>query len=133
MHEVPLTAIQESTGTEVRLRYSADQVKQLPEFVDAHYAAPPTGYVPPVAYTRDSLLWPLGVPLLPPLPPQRNETAVRWVMNNAEITVGSDVLTSDDVKVSELQGVGLDPRTRQPRSLCCPARLHVQAGSRIAI
>lgn len=77
--EIPLVAIPHSSGKELQLRYSADQVRRLPEFVDAYYAAPPTGFVPPAAYTRDSLLWPLGVPLLPPPPPQRNETAVRDV------------------------------------------------------
>jgi sporulation protein YlmC with PRC-barrel domain len=115
--EIPLIAVQDISGNEVRVRYTAEQVEHLPEFVDAHYAAPPTGYVPPAAYTRDSLLWPLGVPLLPPPPPRRNETAVRWDMNNAEITTGSDVLSRDGVKVGEVLGVSLDTATRRPRSL----------------
>src|SRR5579859_4710410 len=44
--EIPLVAIQDSTEDQVTLRYTADQIKQLPEFVDARYAAPPTGFVP---------------------------------------------------------------------------------------
>jgi sporulation protein YlmC with PRC-barrel domain len=114
--EIPLIAIQGGTETELRLRYSADQVRRLPEFVDAHYAEPPTGYVPPAAYTRDLLLWPLGVPLLPPPPPRRDETAVRWGMNNAEITEGSDVVTADGVKLGEVHAVALNPITRRPVS-----------------
>ena len=114
--QIPLVAIQDITDGELRLRYSAEQVKRLPEFVDAHYAAPPTGYVPPAAYVRDSLLWPLGVPLLPPPPPQRNETAVRWDSNNAEITEGSDVVARDGTKLGEVHAVSLDPATRRPLS-----------------
>ena len=82
----------------------------------ARYAAPPTGFVPPAAYTRDSLLWPFGVPLLPPPPPRRNETAVRWYSNNAEITEGSDVVARDGTKIGEVHAVLLDPATRRPTS-----------------
>jgi uncharacterized protein YrrD len=114
--EIPLVAIQESSGNQVRLRYTADQVSQLPEFVEAHYAAPPTGFVPPAAYTRDSLLWPLGVSLLPPPPPRRNETAVRWYGNNAEIGEGSEVVARDGTKIGEVHAVLLDPATRRPTS-----------------
>jgi len=114
--EIPLVAIQDITDNGVRLRYTADQVRQLPEFVEARYAAPPTGFVAPAAYARDSLLWPLGVPLLPPAPPRRNETAVRWYSNNAEITEGSDVIARDGTKIGEVHAVVLDPLTQRPAS-----------------
>ena len=115
--EIPLVAIQDSSDKELQLRYSADQVRRLPEFVDAHYAAPPTGFVPPVAYTRDSLLWPLGVPLLPPPPPQRDETAVRWDSNNVEISEGSDLVSRDGTKIGEVHAISIDPRSRRPLSI----------------
>jgi len=114
--EIPLVAIQDSTDKEVVLRYTADQVKRLPEFVEARYSAPPTGFVPPAAYARDSLLWPSGVPLLPPPQPQRNETAVRWYSSNAEITEGTDVAGRDGTKIGEVHAVLLDPATRRPTS-----------------
>jgi sporulation protein YlmC with PRC-barrel domain len=80
------------------------------------YAAPPTGFVPPAAYTRDSLLWPLGVALLPPTPPRRNEAAVRWYSNSAEIGEGSEVVARDGTKIGEVHAVLLDPATRRPTS-----------------
>ena len=115
--EVPISAIQDGTADEVRLRYRADEVRALPEFVDAHDSASPTGFVPPIDYTRDSLLWPLGVPLLPPPPPRCDETAVRYDLNNTEISAGSDVISGDDKKIGEIHAVTLDPTTAGPATL----------------
>jgi uncharacterized protein YrrD len=115
--EIAISAIAGGTEAELRLRLTAEQVRALPEFVEARYAAPPTGFVPPGEYVRDNLLWPIGEPLLPPPPLRRNETAVRWYMNNSEITEGSDVISSDGHKIGEVHAVTVEPSTGRPLSL----------------
>jgi sporulation protein YlmC with PRC-barrel domain len=54
---------------------------------------------------------------LPPPPPRRDQTAVRWYTNNAEITEGNDVISRDGHKIGEVHAVTLEPTTGRPVSL----------------
>jgi uncharacterized protein YrrD len=122
--EVPLSAIERGPDGSVQLTYTADQVDQLPEFLESKYTAtPPAGYVPPADYPTAGIYWPIGYGIFatPPLPEtdvstgsaaldrEAREALERQDLENAVIGEGSDVVDRDGEKVGALARLVFDP------------------------
>jgi sporulation protein YlmC with PRC-barrel domain len=64
--EVPLSSLTASSGGELGVDMSADEVKNLPEFAEDMYILPPPQYQLPDGFTAGSLYWPAGTMMGPP-------------------------------------------------------------------
>ena len=135
--EVRVEELRAGEDGRVHLSYTAEQVDRLPEFVESEYTVPTAGYVSPLGYPPDALVWssgyaPGGVPTAgytPPQPrtipeaPDRATAAevedfqLNRDLTNAVIEEGDAVLSRDGDKVGEVHGVSLDLETRRPTRL----------------
>ena len=124
--QIPLSALQDSPEGEVRLSYTADQIKDLPRFHDAEYVAPPAAYASPLGYPGAALLWP--VDYVPPVPSsdappvslaETDEVLRQRGVNldNVVIDRGSDVIGRDGEKVGEVHSVTVDATTGRPTKI----------------
>ena len=123
---IPLSALQETPEGEVRLRCTADQVKELPRFHDAAYTAAPAGYASPLGYPSAALLWPVDYPLpvptagtpRPSLAESDEVLRQRGVdLDKVVIAQGSDIIDRDGDKVGEIHSVTVDATTGRPTKI----------------
>ena len=47
---IPSSAVAQGSASKVRLSWNADQVRALPEFLEARHEPPPAGFVPPAGF-----------------------------------------------------------------------------------
>ncbi len=124
--QIPLSALQERPEGDVRLSYTADQVKELPRFHEPDYTAPPAAYASPLGYPAAALLWP--VDYLSPAPTadaarpglaESDEVLRQRGVNpdNVVIAQGSDVISRDGEKVGEIHSVAVDATTGRPTKI----------------
>jgi uncharacterized protein YrrD len=128
--EVPVDCMRAGGANEVVLTYAADDLDDLPRFVEENYtASPPTGYVPgydmPTAV--GGLLWPVGYPwpgmpydtrtVSSPSGSEADEMLRKLDLQNAVIDEGSNVYSRDGHKVGEVHTVVFDTDTRRPLAI----------------
>jgi sporulation protein YlmC with PRC-barrel domain len=121
--EVPLTAVQAGPQGDLHLTYAADQVAELPAFMESNYTEPPTHYEPPTGYLAGGgVLWPIGsVPEAappsqgydagPPTDQHPTTMLTQQDVENAVIGVGSEVWSRDGHKVGSLHQLTFDEAT----------------------
>ena len=122
---IPVEAMEAGRGGEVHLTYTADQVEELPKFVEAEYTSPTFGYRSPYGYPATGLLWPAAYPCPATAPayegygvgsPVGEGAGPRGTPDrtSAVIDEGSDVMSRDGEKVGEVETVVFDTQTGQP-------------------
>jgi uncharacterized protein YrrD len=130
--EIPLDGIVGQENGAVLLRYTADQVDDLPRFLAGSYTTPPPGrvteYEAAYGFPSATYLWPAfgrGAPA----PTAYGDEAVGAVgdevqalhrkqgFGNAVIEVGSEVRSRDGEKVGTVRRVVFDPSDGQPSSI----------------
>src|SRR5262245_29167764 len=57
---VPIDALNVEKDGAIGLKYTADEVQNLPRFNPAAYTEPPEGFLTPFPYPVGGLLWPVG-------------------------------------------------------------------------
>lgn len=135
--ELRVEELQAGEGSDLRVRYTAEQVDRLPEFVESAYTQPTAGYSSPLGYPADGLVWPSGyAPAGVPTAgyeearpahsldvPDRATAAevddlqLNRDLTNAVIGEGDAVLSRDGEKVGEVHSVTYDTQSRQPTHL----------------
>ena len=113
---IPISLVQEATEAEVLLRIGRDRLRELPDFVSAHFEIrPPEDALSYASYAPGSILFPLvppyGVPGEPgpyELAEATGETAI--VPIDLAIVRGMPVLSLDGT-VGEVEEVRTDPLT----------------------
>ena len=122
--EVPIDAFEPGREGDVRLIYTADQVRDLPRFDQGDYTTPPPDAFSAWGYPAAAgLLWPvyrLPGPVVQEVPPsadQPGHAVAQQNWDNAVIQEGSDVVSQDGEKVGEVHSIGFDPMTGRPTSL----------------
>ena len=109
---------------QVRLKYRADQLKELPRFDESRYTAPPADVLSAWGYPPSAgLLW----PAFPPTGPLFDNSATtnrelqdsrrQEDLDNAVIVEGSDVISRDGEKVGEVHSISFDVATGRPTRL----------------
>jgi len=135
--EVRVEELQPGEDGTIRVRYTAEQVDRLPEFVEGSYTQATAGYSSPLGYPADGLVWPSGYapagvptagyeeahPAPSPDVPDRATAAeiddlqLNRDLTNAVIGAGDAVLSRDGEKVGEVHSVTLDTQSRHPTRL----------------
>lgn len=119
--EALLSDLQAGPAGEVQLRLPADEVEDLPRFVESAYTAPPADYVPPPGISAGGVLWTFGVTSGMPQPggmgsQVRSRLAVAWSaqdLENAVIREGSAVRDQAGEPVGTLHRLVFDTQTGQ--------------------
>jgi uncharacterized protein YrrD len=108
---IPLEAMTIGERGDIRLDYTADQVDEMPEFIEADYVTPPLEYVPRTGYPATGLYWPTayGVPELGA--PSADEALYRQNLENAVVGEGSDVLSKDGEMLGQIHRLTFDEDT----------------------
>jgi len=135
--EIPVEAIQEKGGEGLYIRYTAEQVKNLPRFDESRYTTTaPDQAFSFSGYPTGGLLWPnasmyppyfsTGTPLPVPIvdgemaapPPKEVQERLRQLdEHNAVISAGDSVLSLEGMKVGEVQQIGFDSVSGRPTHL----------------
>lgn len=130
--EIPLDAITGQRDGMVQIRYTKDQLDDLPSFHEANYTAPPpersTEFMSGYGYPTGSMLWPSSYS--GPMSGQPyGRDAVGSVgdevaaihheqdLGNSVIEAGSTVRSRDGEKVGEVHRIDFDPQTARPTRL----------------
>jgi sporulation protein YlmC with PRC-barrel domain len=130
--EIPLDGIVGQSAGMIEIRYTKDQLDELPTFHEANYTAPPpersaefvTGY----GYPSGSMLWPSSYsgPMSgesyghDPVGGVRDEVAAihhEQDLGNSVIEEGSTVRSRDGEKVGEVHSIAFDALTARPTRL----------------
>ena len=126
--EVPISSIRQSPDGNLSIDLSMEDVKNLPEFQEAVYVAPPSDYRMAPGYTPGSLYWPAGmitgapqnVPNFTPDPDPTTGMAVenevraglsREELESAVIGKGSTVTGRDGKSVGKVEELAFDAGT----------------------
>lgn len=109
---VSLSLIARSEKGEVQLRFEADQLRQMPHFVEAEFEVPPPGGAEMLAYNPGNILVPVKPPFpspypVPPPPPPLQDLTSEVGASPIEIEEGTEVETVDGV-IGHVDAVLLD-------------------------
>jgi len=134
--EIPLTAVEEKGGQGLYVRYTAEEVKNLPRFDESQYMPlPPEQVNAFLGFPSPGTLWPIGYPLTPvsafdyphPFPSEGKSTSAplsevqehqrRQAEENAVLSIGDSVYSKDGEKLGEIHRIGFDSVTGKPTSL----------------
>jgi len=135
--EIPIGTVIENGGERIRIRYTADEVKDLPRFDESRYTPSPSALADRLAgYPPVGILWPnmyvippLGLSAYPlPAPVVDGEMAALSVSevdeyrrhmdeDNAVISEGDDVFSKDGEKVGVVKSIAFDSATGRATSL----------------
>jgi len=130
--QIPLAAITEQREGHIQVRYSSDQLDDVPRFHEADYTASPpersTEFVTSYGYPSGTMLWPAN--WSEPVAGQSyGREAVGGVgdevaamheeqdLGNAVIKEGSTVRSRDGEKVGEVHAIAFDAQTARPTRL----------------
>jgi uncharacterized protein YrrD len=125
--EIPLEKLSIAPDSTLRVPYTTDQVRDLPEFQPASYTAAPPNYVPSSDYPPATPYWPIGSggvqapPVAQGPAPGTGRNVVsgevfdevtaaqrRQDLDNAVIAEGSDVIGRDGKKLGEAHQLFFD-------------------------
>ncbi len=129
--EIPLEAVLGDGRDVLSVRYTAEQIADLPRFDESQYSSVPQDQASAfMGYSADGLMWPNGYAFPPlatagsplpapvvdgelamPLPPEVQERLRQQDESNAVISAGDDVISRDGEKVGEVQSVVFDSVT----------------------
>jgi sporulation protein YlmC with PRC-barrel domain len=119
--EALLSDVQAGPAGELHLRLPADEVEDLPRFVESAYTAPPADYVPPPGVSAGGILWTFGVASGAGMSQPggmgsqvRSRLAVAWSaqdLENAVIREGSSVRDRAGEPVGTLHRLIFDSET----------------------
>lgn len=130
--EIPIDAIVGQQDGAIRIRYTRDQLDDLPRFFEGSYTTPPpersTEFMSGYGYPSGSLLWPsrwsgpisgepYGHNVTGPVEDEVAAMHRAQDLGNAVIAEGSDVRSREGEKVGEVHQMVFDPTTGQPAAL----------------
>jgi uncharacterized protein YrrD len=146
--EVPSGSIRQSSRGDLTIDLSADEVKNLPEFQEAVYIAPPADYQLAPGYSPGSVYWPVGMvteaprnaPTMPPDPDPTMRMAVenearaglsREELESAVIGKGSTVTGRDGKSVGKVEELAFDGRSGKLAGLVVRSGLLMHTDRRV--
>jgi sporulation protein YlmC with PRC-barrel domain len=130
--EIPIDAIVGREAGSVKIRYTRDQLDELPDFYEDSYTTPPpersAEYASGYGYPAASMLWPsrwsgpvsgepYGHDAVGAVADEVAALHRAQDLGNAVIEEGSNVRSRDGQKVGEVHQMVFDPSTGQPTAL----------------